>query len=58
MKAHVIRNWMRDHPRTVLPIVVFLLGTLTYTVRVRVMQYSMLLILDLLDIRSNTPADG
>lgn len=32
IQAHVIRNWMKDHPKTVLPVIIFLLGTLTYTV--------------------------
>lgn len=34
IKAHVINDWVTSHPRIVLPIVFFLLGTLTYTVRV------------------------
>jgi hypothetical protein len=32
VQAHVIRDWVSKHPRIVVPIVVFLLGTLTYTV--------------------------
>jgi hypothetical protein len=32
IKAHLIRDWLSKHPRIVLPIVVFLLGTMTYTV--------------------------
>ncbi|EPQ58246.1 hypothetical protein GLOTRDRAFT_57027 [Gloeophyllum trabeum ATCC 11539] len=32
LQAHVIRDWIFSHPRIVLPIVVFFLGTLTYTV--------------------------
>jgi hypothetical protein len=32
VQAHVIRDWMSSHPKIVLPIAVFLLGTLTYTV--------------------------
>lgn len=33
LQAHAIRNWMSSHPKIMLPIIVFLLGTLTYTVR-------------------------
>ncbi len=33
IKAHVIRDWLSNHPRIVLPVVAFILGTLTYTVR-------------------------
>ena len=33
IQTHAIRNWMSSHPKIVLPIIVFLLGTLTYTVR-------------------------
>ncbi|KIM87636.1 hypothetical protein PILCRDRAFT_815213 [Piloderma croceum F 1598] len=32
IKPHVIRDWMSDHPKTVLPVIVFFLGTLTYTI--------------------------
>jgi hypothetical protein len=32
IQAHAIRNWLTSHPRIVLPILFFLLGTLTYTV--------------------------
>jgi hypothetical protein len=32
IEAHVIRDWISGHPRIVLPVLVFLLGTLTYTV--------------------------
>lgn len=32
IQAHQIRDWMTSHPRIVLPILLFLLGTLTYTV--------------------------
>ncbi|KAL0577896.1 mitochondrial escape protein 2 [Marasmius crinis-equi] len=32
IQAHAIRDWMTKHPKIVLPIVVFLLGTLTYTI--------------------------
>jgi len=35
MKGRVIRDWLSNHPRIVLPIVAFLLGTLTYAVWVR-----------------------
>jgi hypothetical protein len=31
LKVHYIRTWMGDHPRIVLPIVAFLLATLSYT---------------------------
>jgi hypothetical protein len=34
IKPHFFRDWARDHPKTVLPIIVFFLGTLTYTVGV------------------------
>lgn len=30
--GHVIRNWLASHPKLVFPVVVFLLGTLTYTI--------------------------
>lgn len=33
VQGHIIRGWIAKHPRIVIPIVVFLLGTLTYTVR-------------------------
>jgi hypothetical protein len=33
LRANVIRNWLSGHPKIVLPVIVFLLGTLTYTVR-------------------------
>lgn len=32
LKAHAIRDWIAGHPRIVVPVVVFLFGTLTYTV--------------------------
>ena len=32
IQAHVVRNWVANHPKIVLPIVVFLLGSLTYAV--------------------------
>ncbi|PPQ78179.1 hypothetical protein CVT25_015512 [Psilocybe cyanescens] len=32
VKAHDIRNWMSNHPKIMLPIIIFLLGTLTYTI--------------------------
>jgi hypothetical protein len=32
IEAHAIRDWMSGHPKIVLPVLVFLLGTLTYTV--------------------------
>ncbi|KIM49011.1 hypothetical protein M413DRAFT_438171 [Hebeloma cylindrosporum] len=32
LQAHAIRNWMSSHPKIMLPIIVFLLGTLTYTI--------------------------
>jgi hypothetical protein len=31
--AGVVRNWLSNHPRIVLPVLAFLVGTLTYTVR-------------------------
>lgn len=33
MQAHLIRDYIANHPRIFLPILIFLLGTLTYTVR-------------------------
>ncbi|KAK0197457.1 RNA12 protein-domain-containing protein [Armillaria mellea] len=32
IRVHAIRDWLSGHPRIVLPVVVFLLGTLTYTI--------------------------
>ncbi|KAG8967252.1 mitochondrial escape protein 2 [Tulasnella sp. 419] len=32
IKAHAVRDWLTSHPRIVLPVVAFLLGTLTYTI--------------------------
>ena len=32
IKVHVIRDWLSSHPRIVLPVLAFILGTLTYTV--------------------------
>ncbi|KAK7023862.1 mitochondrial escape protein 2 [Favolaschia claudopus] len=32
LNAHKIRDWITSHPRIVLPIVLFLLGSLTYTI--------------------------
>ncbi|KDR81387.1 hypothetical protein GALMADRAFT_58608 [Galerina marginata CBS 339.88] len=32
IQAHVVRNWVSSHPKIVLPIVIFLVGTLTYTI--------------------------
>ncbi|KAF8589948.1 exonuclease [Ramaria rubella] len=32
LKPHLIREWLASHPRIVFPVLVFLLGTLTYTV--------------------------
>ena len=32
IEVHAIRDWISGHPRIVLPVIVFLLGTLTYTV--------------------------
>ncbi|KAH7927744.1 hypothetical protein BV22DRAFT_257665 [Leucogyrophana mollusca] len=32
LQAHAIRDWSTAHPRIVLPIIFFLLGTLTYTI--------------------------
>ena len=33
MQAHVFRDWITGHPKIMLPIVIFLLGSLTYAVR-------------------------
>lgn len=32
VQAHAIRDWLAKHPKIVFPVVLFLLGTLTYTV--------------------------
>ncbi|KAJ7286029.1 RNA12 protein-domain-containing protein [Mycena rebaudengoi] len=32
LHAHAIRDWMSKHPKIVLPIIIFLLGSLTYTI--------------------------
>ncbi|RXW24136.1 hypothetical protein EST38_g1699 [Candolleomyces aberdarensis] len=32
IQAHAIRDWMSSHPKITLPLLVFLLGTLTYTI--------------------------
>ncbi|KAF8078176.1 RNA12 protein-domain-containing protein [Lyophyllum atratum] len=32
VQAHAIRDWMSNHPKIMLPLLVFLLGTLTYTI--------------------------
>ncbi|KAI0273842.1 RNA12 protein-domain-containing protein [Gloeopeniophorella convolvens] len=32
VQGHVIKGWITGHPRIVIPVVVFLLGTLTYTI--------------------------
>ncbi|KAJ7105752.1 RNA12 protein-domain-containing protein [Mycena crocata] len=32
LDAHKVRDWMAKHPRIVLPIAIFLLGSLTYTI--------------------------
>lgn len=32
VQAHVIRDWASKHPRIVIPVIVFFLGTLTYAV--------------------------
>ena len=32
IQAHAVRDWMSSHPKIMLPILVFLLGSLTYTV--------------------------
>jgi len=36
IQAHMVRNWIAGHPKIMLPIVVFLLGGLTYVVRTNV----------------------
>ena len=35
IQAHMVRNWIAGHPKIMLPIVVFLLGGLTYAVRTK-----------------------
>ncbi|KAF5330523.1 hypothetical protein D9619_005680 [Psilocybe cf. subviscida] len=32
LQAHAVRDWISGHPKIVLPVIVFLLGSLTYTV--------------------------
>lgn len=32
VKPHLVRDWLASHPRVVFPVILFLLGTLTYTV--------------------------
>lgn len=32
VQAHAVRDYMASHPRIFLPVLVFLLGTITYTV--------------------------
>ena len=32
LKAHAIRDWISAHPRIALPVIAFLIGTLSYTV--------------------------
>ncbi|KAJ3815708.1 RNA12 protein-domain-containing protein [Lentinula aff. lateritia] len=32
IEAHIIRDWITNHPRIFLPVLFFLLGTLTYTI--------------------------
>lgn len=32
IQAHVVRDWMSSHPKITLPLIIFLLGSLTYTV--------------------------
>ncbi|KAI0005857.1 RNA12 protein-domain-containing protein [Russula compacta] len=32
VQGHVIRDWIAKHPRIVVPVIVFFLGTLTYTI--------------------------
>ncbi|KAN0124028.1 RNA12 domain containing protein [Russula decolorans] len=32
VQGHIIRDWIAKHPRIVIPVIVFLLGTLTYTI--------------------------
>lgn len=33
IKAHVVRDWISGHPRIVIPVLVFVLGALSFTVR-------------------------
>jgi hypothetical protein len=33
IRVHLIRDWIAKHPRISMPVIFFLLGTLTYTVR-------------------------
>ncbi|PPQ63196.1 hypothetical protein CVT24_005741, partial [Panaeolus cyanescens] len=32
IQAHVVRDWMSSHPKFMIPVLVFLLGTFTYTI--------------------------
>ncbi|KAF8717811.1 RNA12 protein, partial [Rhizoctonia solani] len=40
LKENAIRNWLTSHPRIVLPVLAFLLGTITYTVFDPVREFS------------------
>ena len=37
LKAHAVRDWITGHPRLVVPVVVFLIGAVTYTVNMNIM---------------------
>jgi hypothetical protein len=59
IRAHVVRDWITGHPKIVLPIAVFLLGSLTYAVKPRIL---FLLPTDskivMTDLRPNPRLDG
>ncbi|KAF9532412.1 RNA12 protein-domain-containing protein [Crepidotus variabilis] len=48
IQAHAVRDWLSSHPKIVLPVIFFLLGTLTYTVRKT--RSSLFIILTILQI--------
>ena len=38
LKAHAIRDWISSHPKLVAPVIVFLIGSITYTVWLNVSE--------------------
>ena len=42
LQVHAFRNWISSHPKITLPVIVFLLGTLTYTVKSLSCRYGVL----------------
>ena len=59
LQAHVIRDYIASHPRIFLPILFFLLGTLTYTVSEGCFSFEALASTrTIIDLRSNTHSNG